>query len=115
MNKINGQKAEIECFGQKYQVNLEVSTYLENPDRKAIEVLYYDDEIQMSLPFARLTVNVPEFQLEPNQCIIKDYSENEEWAWHLIRQINCFEKLFSLQLGYAIASLVQLKEGWTWE
>lgn len=42
-------------------------------DRIALELIdYHDGE-----PIATATVNVPEIQLQANQVLIKDYSENE--------------------------------------
>lgn len=114
MNILNGQEGEAECFGKKYKVKLEVSTYLDS-DRPAIEVMYWDDEIELFLPFGRLTVNIPGVPLESNQALIKTYSENDGWARELCDKLGCFDFLRLVSCGYTFAMKVQLKEDWTWE
>lgn len=57
---------------KKWICNVEVSKYRSN-DRIAIELV----EASTGEPVARATVNIPEVDLEPNEVIIKNYSENE--------------------------------------
>jgi hypothetical protein len=55
----------------EYDVILEWGTY--SNKRKALELIDSED----GCPIMVATVNVPEVQLEPNEIIIKNYSENE--------------------------------------
>jgi len=55
----------------EYTVILTAGTYANG--RKAIRILDAED----GLPVMTATVNVPEAHLEPDEIIIKNYSENE--------------------------------------
>ena len=114
MNKIEGQTATVNCFGKDYKVRLILEHYTDN-DRPAIHIDHWDEELSIQLPFGCLTVNIPEVLLEPNQCFIKTWSENEEWAPALMQKLDCFNVVSRVDCGYTQALKVQLKEDWTWE
>ena len=64
---------------KKWICNVEVSKYRSN-DRIAIELV----EASTGEPVAKATVNIPEVDLEPNEVIIKDYSENDGMYYALV-------------------------------
>jgi hypothetical protein len=114
MNKIHEQQTTVNCFGKDYKVKLILEHYSDG-NRPAIYVDYLDEDLDEQLPFGCLTVNIPEVPLEPNQCFVKTWSENEEWAMDLINKVGCFDKLALISCGYTYGVKMQLKEGWTWE
>jgi hypothetical protein len=113
MNKVNGQETTVNCFGKDYKVKLILEHYTNQ--RPAIGVEYWDEELEMTMPFGTLTVNLPGVPLESNQCMIKTYSENDGWAREICDKLGCFDFLRLVSCGYTFANKVQLKEDWTWE
>ena len=57
---------------KKWNCIVEVGKYRNN-DRIALKLV----EVGTGKPVATATVNIPEAELEPNEVIIKNYSENE--------------------------------------
>jgi hypothetical protein len=54
--------------------------------RLAISMMYYDDEMDMYAPFAKVTVNMPEDHLNEGEVFVKDWSENAELVEFLVEQ-----------------------------
>lgn len=61
-------------------------------------------------PWAMLTINVPETKLEPNEIIIKNYSENEGCYDELIRLGIIHEAHKYIHLGYVTAPVARLTD-----
>jgi hypothetical protein len=69
-------------FGEDFILTFEVTAYANG--RTAIQVLYFDEEMECNAPFAKITTNMPEVHLNEGEVLIKDWSENEPLVAHLV-------------------------------
>jgi hypothetical protein len=58
-----------------------------------IQLNFYDNNHRVCLSafqgmerYGKISVNLPQFDIEPNQFFVKTYSENASWALPLLRQ-----------------------------
>ena len=71
--KFEGEVVTVNLFDKLYKVTLCDEEY--HGGRRAITGILHDGE-----PFATLTVNIPEVPLADNEVLIKNWSENEQFA-----------------------------------
>ena len=70
-----------------------------------------------SMPYATLTVNVPDAELLPNEVVIKTYSENAMFADHVVYQlvsqnvIKRAEDGKNVKVGHAVCPVFTLVPG----
>ena len=64
----------VRAFGRKFDTVIDVATY--HNGRPAIQLVTISD----GEPFGTLTCNIPEYNLEENEILVKTWSENEEMA-----------------------------------
>ena len=82
-----------------------VSKYIQN-DSPAIQIMD-----QTGLPYAVLTVNVPDAKLDEGEFCIKNWSENYEIV-QKVSELNLFEDTGKVvPTGYVEAPVWRLKEG----
>lgn len=68
----------ITSWGEASTCRPEVKSYTNG--RVAIDLLYWDDEMQGWFPHCHLTVNCPEVHLNEGEFLVKDWAENEPTA-----------------------------------
>jgi len=66
---------DIDSWGETFTCRPEVSAYAGG--RLAINLLYWDSEMQGWFPHCRLTTNLPDQHLNEGEVFVKDWSENE--------------------------------------
>ena len=64
-------------YGKKYKVRLEIGKYACGK-HLAIEMIYWDTEDKMWLPWSTLTVNLPQYGLSENYAFIDTNNNGEE-------------------------------------
>lgn len=67
-------KCKVDVFGKQFKISLDVGRY--GNDRVAISAIDEEDGDM----FGRLTVNLPEEELGPDEIFVKTWSENKEWV-----------------------------------
>lgn len=77
-------KQELECY-------LSLERYSCN-NRTCIQLYYYEDSFQAYMPYATLTVNIPDSTLTNNHCVFLDIN-NCPWVLHLLIAILRIGKL----------------------
>jgi hypothetical protein len=100
-------KCEVTAFGKVLRLNLEKSEY--GNGRPAVVAMEDNGE-----KWGMLTVNIPDTPLEPNEIIVKDYSEGATWVPQVLEKLpEVFEdtgkKAFS---GHVAASIWLVKQVW---
>ena len=88
---------------QQWDCAVEYATY-RNTGRVAIELIDPNDETSIAVA----TVNVPEAKLEPDEVIIKDYSENEGMLDALVNAGIVEPTGVQLQVGFARCPIARL-------
>lgn len=68
----------ITTWGQTSSCKVELSSYANG--RLAINLLYWDEEMEGWFPHCRLTTNMPEVHLNEGEFLVKDWAENEPIA-----------------------------------
>lgn len=92
---LNGE--EITLFKTQYSVNR----------RTAIQGIVYENNYAQ--PFAMLTCNIPEESLEPDEVIVKDWSENKEFAKACLKSGLFEDTMARVRTGYALAPIWKIK------
>jgi hypothetical protein len=94
------QRYQYTAFGTRYNVWLEKAKYA----NKRVALLLNDDEGQV----ACATVNMPEIDLQPDEVIIKTWSENEAMLDFLIHNHIVADTGREVQAGYEKARVCKL-------
>lgn len=76
---LNGKQFDVPMFGKLYSGAFHIRRYKEG-NRIAVEIIGRP----MGEPLAMLTVNIPEIPLEPDEIIVKTWSENEDLVRYMI-------------------------------
>lgn len=71
--------------------------------RLAIQLVGVAQGMEDGEPFGMLTVNIPEVHLEPNEIIVKEWSENAEWAAQVARKLGYIRTTRYVQTGFVEA------------
>ena len=99
------KKAKAFKFG-RYTVNIQTGRY--SNDRLALELVSARNNESLYVA----TVNVPEVVLQPNQLLIKNWSENEGILQFLIdnKIVSRSKQLVKVGAGFVSADIVELLE-----
>jgi len=73
IKKLHSTMFTVNSFGETHQVVARAGCY--EGGRTAIVLKGIDGS-----PFGKLTVNIPECPLEPDEILVKTWAENEGWA-----------------------------------
>lgn len=71
-------KCTVDVFGKQFKISLDVGRY--SNDRVAISAIDEEDGDM----FGRLTVNLPEEELGPDEIFVKTWSENKVWVQQVL-------------------------------
>lgn len=96
-------------FGSSYQVHLTVGKY-----RNGQTSLQLIDAVD-GTPVATASVSLPDIDLDENEIIVKDYSENEGMLDFLLENNIVEMRSEYLEVGYHICSVVKLLPESEWQ
>ena len=80
----NSPELPFNSFGEDMVLTPHLDRYANG--RLAITFLYYDDEMDMYAPFAKVTVNMPDDHLNEGEFFVKDWSENAPLIEYLVSE-----------------------------
>jgi hypothetical protein len=104
MQDLEGKRFKVNAWGKRYEVFIYVDKYL---DGKATVIRLI--ELANLEPFATLTCNIPGVKLEPDEVLIKRWSENEQVANDALAT-GWFEETGKIvPTGFAIAEIWRIK------
>lgn len=69
---------------------LSIANYSCN-NRTAIQLFYYDEELEMYAPYATITVNIPDAEIADPNCIYLDTNNFPQAIALLVGQLKCAE------------------------
>jgi len=75
MQDLEGKRFKVTAWGKNYEVEVHLAKY-QDGEATAIQLI---DAVNHE-PFATLTCNIPGVKLEPDEVLIKRWSENEQVA-----------------------------------
>jgi len=99
-------KTSIKFLGEDVNLELIISKY---PNERLAIVAF---DLADGCRFGTLTVNVPEFELNEGEIIVKTYSDNEEWVPQVLKNLS---KHFiptgnEVNLGYVTVPIYKFSE-----
>ncbi len=96
-------------FGSSYQVHLEKGTYRNG--QTSLQLVDATD----GQPVAVASVSVPTLELDENEIVVKDYSENEGMLDFLLENNIVEMRNEYIELGYNTAPVVKLLDETEWQ
>lgn len=81
---INSLTIDLDSWGETSRCTPEFKQYANG--RLAIDLLYWDDEMEGWFPHCHLTVNLPDQHLNEGEVFVKDWAENAPLVEQLIEQ-----------------------------
>ena len=92
-----------------FNLRVEHGVYAIN-NSPSIQLMMWDEEYATEMPFAKATVYAEGANLEEDEVVIKDYSENEGILALLIKEGIVNKPHATIPLGHAEGHVCQLKE-----